>query len=128
VFLTEDIRDASTLGGPPIPAWASWERIADVPLQPGGSVTPAGLGLLASFPGFLGQIDPQDLLTLLQSATGVREAGPASGSGVRVRRLDALDRSFGATVSQVEISFGGFGRPVSVSPPPASVTWTPPGS
>jgi hypothetical protein len=32
-----------------------------------------------------------------------------------------------ATVSQVEITFGNFGLPVSVSPPPAGETWIPPG-
>jgi hypothetical protein len=35
----------------------------------------------------------------------------------RVRELDGLD-SFSGTVSQVEITFGDFGLPVSVSPPP----------
>jgi len=30
-------------------------------------------------------------------------------------------------VRQVEITFGGFGLPVSVSPPPASETWIPAG-
>jgi hypothetical protein len=37
--------------------------------------------MLGSFPALLGQVDPQDLLALLQSATQVREAGPASGPG-----------------------------------------------
>ena len=39
------------------------------------------LGGLSIFPGFLGSVDPQDLLALLQSATDVREVGPASGLG-----------------------------------------------
>jgi hypothetical protein len=112
------------------------------------------------FPGFLGSVDPQDLLALLQSATDVRETGPASGPGWtgtaysftvatklngpvrtpvslrgtvdvdqqgRVRQLDG-QASFATTVSQVEITFGDFGLPVSVSPPPANQTWVPPGS
>ena len=116
--------------------------------------------MLGVFPGFLGQVDPQDLLGLLQSATDVRETGPASGPGWtgsgysftvatklngplhtpvslrgtvdvdqqgRVRQLDG-QASFATTVSQVEITFGDFGLPVSVSPPPASQTWVPPGS
>jgi hypothetical protein len=103
--------------------------------------------------------DPRDLLALLQSATGVREVGPASGPGWTgsayaftvdrnldgplhtpsdlsgtidvdqqgwVRELDALD-TFSNTVFQVKISFGDFGLPVSVSPPPASETYIPPG-
>jgi len=45
----------------------------------------------------------------------------------RVRELDGRD-SFGGTVSQVEITFGDFGLPVSVGPPPASQTWVPPGA
>ena len=159
VFLTDELRAAYRLGGEPIPAWASWERLPGNPLRPGGSVKPAEIGLLSVFPGFLGEVDPQDLLTLLQSATGVREVGPASGPGWtgsaysftvatrlngplhtpvglsgtvdvdqqgRVRQLNARD-SFSRTVSQVEVTFGDFGLPVSVSPPPASQTWTPPG-
>jgi hypothetical protein len=42
-----------------------------------------------------------------------------------VRQLDAQD-SFAGTVRKVKIAFTGFGRPVSVSPPPASVTFIPP--
>jgi len=159
LFLSADLRVSYQLSGPPIPAWASWERIPGVPLQPGGGATAAGLGLLGVFPGQLAQINPQDLLALLQSATDVREVGPASGPGWtgtaysftvattlngplhtplsltgtvdvdqqgRVRQLNARD-SFSRTVSQVEVTFGDFGLPVSVSPPPASQTWTPPG-
>ena len=31
------------------------------------------------------RVDPQSLLTMLESATGVREVGPASGDGWTVR-------------------------------------------
>jgi hypothetical protein len=157
VFLTDDLRAAYQLIGPPVPAWASWERLAGIPLPAGGPATE--LGMLSIFPGFLGSVDPQDLLALLQSATDVRETGPASGPGWtgtaysftvattlngpvhtpvglrgtvdvdqqgRVRQLEG-QASFAATVSRVEITFGDFGRPVSVSPPPASQTWVPPG-
>lgn len=159
VFLTDDLRAAYNRTGPPVPAWASWEQLAGIPLRPAAGVSPTGLGMLGVFPGFLGEIDPQDLLALLQSATQVRKAGPASGSGWtgsaytftiattltgplhtavglsgtvdvdqlgRVRELDGRD-AFSGTVSQVEITFGDFGLPVSVSAPPASQTWVPPG-
>jgi hypothetical protein len=39
-------------------------------------VTPLGAGILG-----IGQSSPQDLLTLLESASQVREVGPASGPG-----------------------------------------------
>jgi hypothetical protein len=158
VFLTDDLRAAYSAGGQPVPAWASWEQLGDVPLRPGGGATPAELGMLGVFPGFLGQVNPQGLLALLKSATRVREAGPASGPGWtgtaytfavtarltgplhtavslsgtidvdrqgRVRRLDAVE-SFMGTVSKIEITFGDFGLPVSVSAPPASETFNPP--
>ena len=157
VFLTDDLRAAYDRTGPPVPAGVSWEQLVDNPLKP--SVGTAGLGMLGVFPGFLGQVDPEGLLGLLQSATDVRETGPASGPGWtgsaytftiattltgplhtavslrgtvyvdqqgRVRELDG-QASFATTVSQVEITFGDFGLPVSVSPPPASQTWVPPG-
>jgi hypothetical protein len=160
VFLTADLRAAYGRTGPPVPAGVSWERLAGVPLGPRAGASPAGLAMLGVFPGLLGQVDPQGLLALLQSATEVREVGPASGPGWtgsaysfsiattltgplhtavslrgtvdvdqqgRVRRLDGRD-SFGGTVSQVEVTFGNFGLPVSVSPPPAGQTWVPPGS
>jgi hypothetical protein len=44
----------------------------------------------------------------------------------RVRQLDALE-SFGQTVRKIKITFGDVGLRVSVSPPPASVTFIPPG-
>ena len=160
VFLGDDLRASYRLSGEPIPAWAVWERIPDVSLQSDGDDTPARLGLLSVSAGQLGQIEPQDLLALLQSATGVRQVGPASGPGWtgtaysfaiaaklhgplhtpvglrgtvdvdqqgRVRELDG-QASFASTVSQIKITFGDFGLPVSVSPPPAGETWTPPGA
>ena len=155
-FVTPALRAAySRKIGVPIPAWASWERLPS-PLQPGAGVTKAELAGLARRPVFLGLVDPQDLLALLESATQVSAAGPASGSGWtgsaytfsvtfsgpsatavnvsgtvdvdqqgRVRQLDVLD-SFGQTERNVEIAFGDFGLPVSVSAPPASETFTPP--
>jgi hypothetical protein len=157
VFLTDDLRAGYSAGGRPVPAWASWERLP-ISLRPGAGVTTARLALLGEVPSLLGQVDPQDLLALLQSATRVREVGPASGAGWtgsaytftavtkltgtlhttvstsgtvdvdqqgRVRELDAVE-SFGQTVRKVEISFGNFGLPVSVSAPPANETFTPP--
>jgi hypothetical protein len=157
-FVTDALRAASNrkIGGP-IPAWASWERLPS-PLQPGANVTTAELAALARRPAFLGLVDPQDMLALLESATQVSEAGPASGSGWtgsaytfsvtfsgpsapavsisgtvdvdeqgRVRQLDVLD-SLGQTERNVEITFGDFGLPVSVSAPPASETFIPPTS
>ena len=115
--------------------------------------------MLGTFPVLLGQVDPQDLLALLKSATQVREVGPASGPGWagtayaysaatrlsggplrlsvsssgtvdfdqqgRVRQLDAT-QSIGPMKRTVEMTFGDFGIPVSVSAPPTSQTFTPP--
>ena len=158
MFLTDDLRAAYQRIGPPVPAGVSWEQLAGLPLPSRGS--PTALGMLSVFPGFLGSVDPQDLLALLQSATDVREVGPASEPGWpgtaysftvatklngpghtpvglrgtvdvdqqgRVRQLDG-QASFATTVSQIKITFGDFGLPVSVSPPPASQTWVPPGA
>jgi hypothetical protein len=44
-------------------------------------VTTTELGLVSFLSGMVAQFDPQDHLALLQSATGVREVGPASGVG-----------------------------------------------
>ena len=155
VFVTDDLRAAShVMKGTPIPDWASWERLPSWLDQGAGT---AGLAMLGRFPSLLGQVDPQDLLGLLQSATQVREVGPASGPGWtgtayafsaattlsggplhisvssngtvdvdqqgRVRQFDAVE-SFDGTVRKIEITFGDFGLPVSVSAPPASETWT----
>jgi hypothetical protein len=156
VFVTDALRAASgKKSGMPIPAWASWERVPSL-LPPGATATKAQLAVLAQHPVFLGLVDPQDMLALLESATQVSEAGPASGSGWtgsaytfsvafsappgtavsvsgtvdvdqqgRVRQLDILD-SVGQTERNVEITFGGFGLPVSVAAPPASETFIPP--
>jgi hypothetical protein len=156
VSVTGALRAAYHLQGHPIPAWASWIRLP-IALAPGAGVTAAGLATLGDFPSQLAVADPQDLLSLLQSATAVREVGPASGPGWtgtayafsiatklsgpwpstvsitgtvdvdqqgRVRQLDAQE-TFRSTVQKVEITFGDFGVPVSVSPPPASQTYIP---
>jgi hypothetical protein len=81
VFVTDSLRAASEgTNSVPIPAWASWERLP-LPLRPGPGVTRVELAMLGAFPALPGQAGPQDLLALLQSATQVREVGPASGPG-----------------------------------------------
>jgi hypothetical protein len=161
LFLTANVRKivAANHGAGPIPAGASWVRLPGQ-LQPGTGVTPAGLAMLGVGPVFLQEVDPQNLLALLQSATDVRATGPASGPGWTgsayaftiattlngplhtavslsgtvdvdqqglVRQLNAVE-SYGQTERNVGITFGDFGLPVSVSPPPASQTWIPPTS
>jgi hypothetical protein len=64
----------------PIPAGKSWLRIPKPP-QSGVDATATELTLLGSPVMGLDPVDPQDLLSLLKSATQVREVGPASGSG-----------------------------------------------
>lgn len=155
-FVTDALRVASDrkLGGP-IPAWASWERLT-TRLQPSADATTAELAVLARRPVFLGLIDPQDLLALLESAAQVSPAGPASGPGwtgsaytfsvtfsgppapaVSISgtvdvdeqgRVRQLDvvDSAGQAERDVGITFGDFGLPVSVSAPPASETFIPP--
>ena len=106
----------------------------------------------------LEELNPQDLLALLQSSSQVSKQGPASGPGWtgtayrftaslttrgpsqlrlsstgtvdvdqqgRVRQLDATE-TVGQTVHKTRVTFGDFGLAVSVSPPPASETFTPP--
>ena len=153
VFLTDDLRAAYRMGGRPVPAWASWQRLP-VPLQPGAGMTTARLAMLGGFPGALGQVDPQDLLAQLQSATQVREVGPASGPGwtgsaytftaattlngpvhMTLSTSGTVDVDQQGRVRQLDAleSFGQtvrkveitFGVPVSVSAPPASETFTP---
>ena len=80
LFVTDSLRDGARAQGTPIPAWASWERLP-IRLQPGPDVGRAELAMLGGFPAMLGQVDPQDLLAMLRSATQVREVGPASGPG-----------------------------------------------
>jgi hypothetical protein len=157
-FVTDALRAASDrkMGGS-IPAWASWVRLPS-PLPPGTNVTTAELASLARRPAFLGLADPQDLLAVLQTATQVSAAGPASGPGwtgsaytfgvtfpgpsapvVSISGtvdVDAQGRvrqldvldSVGQTERNVAITFGDFGLPVSVSAPPASETFIPLGS
>lgn len=122
---------------------------------------------------FLGQVDPQDLLTELRSAIRVQQAGTASGPGWtglrylftatghyvfaadsndtithltesidgtvdvdkqgRVQRLDIVDSTQWllphasqpeSAVTEIDMSFGDFGMPVSVNAPPPSETTT----
>ena len=60
----------------------------------------------------------------LHTAVSLRGTVDVDQQG-RVRQLDGLE-SFMGTVQKVTITFGDFGLPVSVSPPPASQTWIPP--
>jgi hypothetical protein len=157
VPLVKAMRNAySKAHGTSIPAGKSWLRVPapgtreDVPAleipQVGGTTTG------------LEQLNPQDLLALLQSSSQVSEQGPASGPGWtgtaytftaslttkgplhlrlsstgtvdvdqqgRVRQLDATQTA-GRTVHKTRMTFGDFGLTVSVSPPPASETFTPP--
>jgi hypothetical protein len=145
--------------GAPIPAGKSWLRLP-MPLQGGKYATAIELLQLGSIAMGLEPVDPQGLLGVLQSASQVREVGPASGPGWtgsaytftaamtlpgspkmilstsgtvdvdqqgRVRQLDAV-QSIGPIERKVEVTFGDFGIPVSVSAPPASQTFTSPGS
>ena len=142
----------------PVPAGKSWLRLRVSP--PGSSPAAATvfqLTGLGSTEVNLDQLNPQDLLALLESATGVRQVGPASGPGWtgtayafsaslrlhgtlhlllstsgtvdvdeqgRVRQLDATETT-GKTVEKVQMTFADFGVRVSVSAPPASLTFTP---
>jgi hypothetical protein len=66
-----------------VPAGKSWLRLR-VPPPPGSGPADATVFLLTGLGSTevnLEQFDPQDLLALLESATGVREVGPASGPG-----------------------------------------------
>jgi hypothetical protein len=140
----------------PIPAGKTWLRVPGPGTRegvPALEITQAG-GTTTG----LGQLNPQDLLALLQSSSQVSEQGPASGPGWtgtayrftaglttqgpqhlrlgstgtvdvdqqgRVRQLDATE-TVGRTVRKTHVTFGDFGLAVSVSPPPASETFTPP--
>jgi hypothetical protein len=143
--------------GAPIPADRSWLRLP-MPLQAGKYATAVELLQLGTIAMGLEPVDPQGLLAVLQSASQVREVGPASGPGWtgtaytftatmtlpgspqtilstsgtvdvdqqgRIRQLDAV-QSIGPIERKLEVSFGDFGIPVSVSAPPASQTFTPP--
>ena len=63
-----------------IPAGKSWVRFP-APLRPGGEVTLINLTQFGIGPSDLGQVSPQNLLSLLQSASQVRQTGAASGHG-----------------------------------------------
>ncbi|MGH3409791.1 MAG: hypothetical protein ACRDRJ_45965 [Streptosporangiaceae bacterium] len=81
VFVTDTLRQASNeLVGQPIPAWASWEQFPGG-LQSGASVGTTGLAKLGLSPYNVELVDPQDLLSVLQSATAVQASGTASGPG-----------------------------------------------
>jgi hypothetical protein len=144
--------------GVSIPAGKSWVRFP-APLRPGGQVTLIDLTQIGFATPDLGQVNPQDLLGLLESASQVSKTGAASGDGWtgsayaftavksfggpgplhlvlrirgtvgvdqqgRVRQLDT-DYSIGKTERKVQMTFGGFGLPVSVSAPPASEVFVP---
>lgn len=140
----------------PIPAGKSWLRIPR-PTPSGADAATTQLTTLGTIAMGLDQVDPQNLLSLLKSATQVREVGPASGPGWtgsgyaftatmtlpgplhtavdisgtvgvdqqgRVRQFDAVE-SIAGIEQKVAITFGDFGLPVSVSPPPASEVFAP---
>ena len=140
--------------GTPIPDWASWERfpsslgagastagLAMLGRFPAllGQFDPQDLlGLLksatqvrevgpASGPGWTGTAYAYSAATRLSG--GPLQLSVSSSGTVdvdqqgRVRRLDALE-SFDGTVRKVDITFGDFGLPVSVSAPPASEVWS----
>jgi hypothetical protein len=146
----------SQVHGTPIPAAKSWLRVPGPGTGEGVSALeiPAAGGTTTG----LGQLNPQDLLALLQKSSQVSKQGPASGPGWtgtaytftaslttggplhqrlrstgtvdvdqqgRVRQLDATETA-GSTVRKTHVTFGDFGLTVSVSPPPASETFTPP--
>jgi hypothetical protein len=157
VPLVPAMRDAyEKAHGTPIPAGKTWLKVPGPgrdTVQPALQVTQ-----IAGTTTGLEQLDPQDLLALLQDSSQVSEQGPASGPGWtgtaytftaslttsgpsplrlsstgtvdvdqqgRVRRLEATETA-GKTVRKTQVTFGDFGLAVSVSPPPAGVTFTPP--
>jgi hypothetical protein len=77
--LTAALRSALDAVQPvPLPAGKSWLR-APAPRLSGDAA--AALPLLGTAIPGIGQVSPQDLLALLESATQVRQVGPASGPG-----------------------------------------------
>jgi hypothetical protein len=92
------------------------------------SATKVSVAGQASGPGWTGTAYAFTIATHmdgpLNTALGLNGTVDVDQQG-RVRQLDGLD-TFANTVTKVQITFGGFGLPVSVSPPPASQTWTPP--
>ena len=92
------------------------------------SATKVSVAGAASGPGWTGTAYTFTIATAMNGPLHT----PLSLSGTvdvdqqgRVRQLDGLD-TFANTVTKVQVTFGGFGLPVSVSAPPASQTWTPP--
>jgi hypothetical protein len=155
--LVPAMRDAySKVHGTTIPAGKTWLR---VPGPDTGEGVPAlEITQVGGTTTGLEQLNPQDLLALLQRSSQVSKQGPASGPGWsgtaytftaslttagplhlrlsstgtvdvdqqgRVRQLDATE-TVGRTVHKTRVRFGDFGLTVSVSPPPASETFTPP--
>jgi hypothetical protein len=142
-------------GQPPIPAGKTWLRL---PAPEAIDLPAIELIVIGGSTNGLGQVDPQNLLALLQNSSQVSEQGPVSGPGWtgtaytfaaslttrgplhitlsstgtvevdqqgRVRELDAT-QTLGKNKRKVQVTFGDFGLTVSVSPPPASETYTPP--
>ena len=142
--------------GTPIPAGKTWLKVPAP--GPREGVPAFEVTRISGTTTGLEQLNPQDLLALLQGSSQVSEQGPASGPGWtgtaytftasltttgpfhlrlsstgtvdvdkqgRVRRLDATETT-GRTVRKTQVTFGDFGLAVSVSPPPASETFTPP--
>jgi len=138
-----------------VPAGKTWLRL---PAPEQINVPTIELIVIGGSTNGLGQVDPQNLLALLQNSSQVSEQGPVSGPGWtgtaykftasvttrgplhltlsstgtvdvdkqgRVRQLDAT-QTFGQNKRKVQVTFGDFGLAVSVSPPPASETYTPP--
>jgi hypothetical protein len=155
--LVPAMRDAySKVHRTPIPAGKSWLRVPGPGTREG--VPALEITQVGGTTTGLEQLNPQDLLALLQKSSQVSEQGPASGPGWtgtaytftaslttqgplhlrlsstgtvdvdkqgRVRQLDATQIT-GRTVHKTHVTFGNFGLTVSVSPPPASETFTPP--
>ena len=155
VPVTEAMRKAHEKAGTPVPAGKSWLRLPapediDIPalelIVIGGSTNGIGqvdpqtlLALLqnssqvseqgpASGPGWTGtaytfsaSLTTRGPLHITLSSAGTVDVDQQG----RVRQLDAT-QTFGQTKRTVRVTFGDFGLKVSVSPPPASETYTPP--
>ena len=116
VPVTEAMRKAyEAAGRRAVPAGKTWLRL---PAPEQINVPTIELIVIGGSTNGLGQVDPQNLLALLQNSSQVSEQG-------RVRQLDAI-QTFGQNKRKVQVTFGDFGLAVSVSSPPASETYTPP--
>jgi hypothetical protein len=153
----------------PLPPGKAWVRFAQ-PLRPARGPLGVEFALQGSTAQSLQELNPQSLLTMLQSATRVHQTGPASGPGWtgtqysfsasatlsqgsrnaitlstrgtvdvdqpgRVRSLTATETihiahpprgTAATTVRSIDVTFKGFGLPVSVTLPPASQVFIPP--